>query len=59
VTRADAREFLDLAAAIPIHTDIDRFPLEAANEALARVADGTVSGAAVLVTDDGPLGQLP
>lgn len=47
-TRRDAREFLDLAAAIPIRTAIDVYPLEAANTALRRLAAGQVSGAAVL-----------
>lgn len=47
-TRADAREFLALAAAIPIHTEAEFFPLEDANEALRRLSAGEVSGAAVL-----------
>ncbi len=47
-TRRDAREFLSLAAAIPIRTAIDVYPLEAANTALQRLAAGQVSGAAVL-----------
>jgi propanol-preferring alcohol dehydrogenase len=48
-TRADAQEFLDLAATIPIRTESDVFPFEAANEALARLEAGQVKGAAVLV----------
>ena len=47
-TRRDAREFLALAAAIPIRTETAVYPLEAANEALADLAAGRVSGAAVL-----------
>jgi len=47
-TRDDAREFLTLAAAIPVRTTTEIHPLEDANRALQRVADGTVSGAAVL-----------
>ena len=47
-TREDAREFLALAAAIPIRTETAVYPLEAANEALADLAAGRVSGAAVL-----------
>ena len=39
-TRADAREFLELAAAIPIQTETDLFDLEDANEALRRLAAG-------------------
>lgn len=48
-TRRDAREFLDLAAAIPIRTASEVHPLHDANLALQRLKDGHVSGAAVLV----------
>lgn len=47
-TRRDAREFLDLAASIPIRATTELFPLEEANEALLRVKRGQVHGAAVL-----------
>ncbi|MBX3185854.1 MAG: zinc-dependent alcohol dehydrogenase family protein [Labilithrix sp.] len=47
-TRDDARELLDLAARIPIRTTFDVFPLADANEALARLKDGRINGAAVL-----------
>ncbi len=47
-TRADATELLDLAAAIPIVTDIETFPLSAANDALLRLKDGRLRGTAVL-----------
>lgn len=47
-TRSDAAEFLRLAAEIPIRTVVEASPLEAANEALRGVADGTASGTAVL-----------
>lgn len=47
-TRADAREFLELAAVIPIRTVVDEFRLDQANLALQRLAAGEVSGAAVL-----------
>jgi propanol-preferring alcohol dehydrogenase len=49
-TRSDAREFLELAAAIPIRTETDLFDLDDANEALRRLATGEISGAAVLQT---------
>ena len=49
-TRADAQEFLDLAATIPVRTIVDPFPLEAANVALSRLHGGSISGAAVLTT---------
>ena len=47
-TRADAQEFLDLAAAIPIQTVVDAYRMEDANLALARLKSGDVDGAAVL-----------
>ena len=48
-TRQDARELLDLAAAIPIRTVYEAHPLADANLALARLRRGEISGAAVLV----------
>ncbi|MGZ8785984.1 MAG: zinc-binding alcohol dehydrogenase family protein, partial [Acidimicrobiia bacterium] len=47
-TRTDARQFLALAADLPIRTVVDRYPLADANQALADVKSGTVAGAAVL-----------
>lgn len=47
-TRRDAQEFLELAAAIPIATVVDPYPLADANIALDRLRLGEVSGAAVL-----------
>jgi alcohol dehydrogenase, propanol-preferring len=49
VTRRDAREFIELAASIPIHADTELHPLADGNLALQRVAEGSVHGAAVLV----------
>ena len=51
LTRADGDEFLALAPRVPVHTEIERFPLTAANEALDRLRRGALSGAAVLVMD--------
>lgn len=51
LTRADGREFLDIAGRIPVRTTTTAFPLTAANEALARVRAGDLEGAAVLVPD--------
>lgn len=48
VTRQDAREFLPLAAEIPIRPQIQEFSLEQANEALRLVKQGKTQGAAVL-----------
>jgi propanol-preferring alcohol dehydrogenase len=47
-TREDAREFLALAAEIPIHAEIEAFALADANEALARMKSGALRGTAVL-----------
>jgi len=47
-TRDDAREFLDLAARIPIRPERDVLPLAQASEALDRLARGEVQGALVL-----------
>jgi propanol-preferring alcohol dehydrogenase len=49
-TRADAREFLDLAVKIPIRTSFDVYSLAEANLALADLRSGRVGGAAVLET---------
>ena len=47
-TRRDAREFLALAAEIPIRTETAVYALDDANQALADLAAGRVAGAAVL-----------
>jgi propanol-preferring alcohol dehydrogenase len=47
-TRTDVREFLELAAKIPVRTTYDLYPLVDANIALERLAGGQVRGAAVL-----------
>lgn len=49
LTRDDAREFLSLAPSIPIRTTVVAMPLSQANEALARLRSGELTGAAVLV----------
>lgn len=49
-TRRDAREYLELAATIPIRTQIELHPLAEANEALQRLKAGEIDGAAVLET---------
>ena len=48
LTRADGDEFLALAAQVPVRTTVEVFPLTQANEALAALRAGRVSGAAVL-----------
>ena len=49
LTRADATEFLDVAARVPVRTQASVFPLAEANEALAALRGGEIQGAAVLV----------
>ncbi|WP_400770307.1 zinc-dependent alcohol dehydrogenase family protein [Methylosinus sporium] len=49
LTREDAREFLALAPQVGIDTHVVRYPLTAANEALADLRDGRLQGAAVLI----------
>jgi propanol-preferring alcohol dehydrogenase len=49
LTRADGEEFLALAPAIPVRTEIEVFRLEDANDALDRLRRGALRGAAVLV----------
>jgi propanol-preferring alcohol dehydrogenase len=47
-TRRDAEELLRLAAEIPIHTDVELYPLDQANAVLQRLKRAEVQGAAVL-----------
>ena len=49
LTRRDGEEFLALAPKIPVRTTTEALPLEKANEALARLREGRITGAAVLV----------
>ena len=49
VTRADAREYIALAADIPVTTAVEEHALPDANRALQRIATGEVDGAAVIV----------
>ncbi|MFO1315040.1 MAG: zinc-dependent alcohol dehydrogenase family protein [Burkholderiales bacterium] len=48
LTRADGEAFIDLAARIPIRTETTPYPLARANDALAALRNGTLTGAAVL-----------
>ncbi len=49
MTRADARDFLRLAAEIKLRPRATRFSLDQANEALAAVKSDSIDGAAVIV----------
>ncbi|HEX6373032.1 MAG TPA: zinc-dependent alcohol dehydrogenase family protein [Longimicrobium sp.] len=53
LTRADGTEFLALAPAVPVRTEVETFPLADANLALDRLRSGQLRGAAVLLPDDG------
>jgi alcohol dehydrogenase, propanol-preferring len=52
LTRADARELLDLAPRVPVRTRVRSYPLERANDALADLRAGRLEGAAVLVAGE-------
>ncbi len=47
-TRQDGHDFLKVAAEIPIHTEIEVFPLAEANRALNALKNDAIRGAAVL-----------
>ncbi len=49
LTRRDGEEFMALAPRVPVRTEVETFALEEANSALARVREGRVRGAVVLV----------
>lgn len=49
LTRRDAEEFLALAPKVPVRTSVETFALDRANEALDRLRDGRITGAAVLI----------
>jgi alcohol dehydrogenase, propanol-preferring len=49
LTRRDGEEFLALAPRVPVRTEVETFALDRANEALARLREGRITGAAVVV----------
>ena len=49
LTRRDAVDFLALAPTVPVRCAVETFPLADADAALARLRDGRLNGAAVLV----------
>jgi len=48
LTREDGEEFLRLAPRVPVRTEVEVFPLTAANEAIDSIRTGRMHGAAVL-----------
>jgi propanol-preferring alcohol dehydrogenase len=51
LTRRDGEAFLHIAPRVPVRTEVETFPLEQANEALARLRQGAINGAAVLLVN--------
>ena len=51
-TRQDGRDFLRIAAEIPIHTLVQLFPLREANRALNQLKNDAINGEAVLIPPD-------
>ncbi len=49
MTRADARDFLQIAAEIGLRPKVTVFPLDQANEALSAVKSDVIDGAAVII----------
>jgi propanol-preferring alcohol dehydrogenase len=49
LTRRDGEEFLALAPQVPVRTEVTLFPLSQANDALHRLRQGQLQGAAVLL----------
>jgi propanol-preferring alcohol dehydrogenase len=49
LTRRDGTEFLALAPKVPVRTSVETFALAQANEALTRLREGRITGAAVLL----------
>ena len=57
LTRQDGEEFLVLAPLVPVRTEVQSYPLAAANEALTALRAGAVRGAAVLLTSEAEPGR--
>lgn len=51
LTRQDGEELLRVAPQVPVKTHVETYPLTKANEALADLREGRITGAAVLVVD--------
>jgi propanol-preferring alcohol dehydrogenase len=50
-TRGDAQQLMQLAGQIPLRTEVQTFPLEDANRALAALKRSEIHGAGVLIVD--------
>jgi propanol-preferring alcohol dehydrogenase len=51
LTRDDGARFMELAGEIALEPSVEVLPLTAANDALARLREGRLEGAAVLVPE--------
>jgi propanol-preferring alcohol dehydrogenase len=51
LTRKDGEDLLRIAPQVPVKTEVELFPLAGANEALNRLREGKIQGAAVLITN--------
>jgi propanol-preferring alcohol dehydrogenase len=52
LTRRDGEELFSIAPRVPVKTEVEELPLSAANQALDRLREGKLQGAAVLITND-------
>jgi propanol-preferring alcohol dehydrogenase len=50
LTRDDGERFMAVAPSVPVRVEVEQHPLASANDALERLRDGRVHGAAVLVS---------
>jgi propanol-preferring alcohol dehydrogenase len=51
LTRRDAEEFMRVAGEVPLRVEVEQLPLIQANQALARLREGRVRGAVVLIPE--------
>jgi propanol-preferring alcohol dehydrogenase len=58
LARRDGEEFLALAPLVPVKTQVQTFPLTGANEALDRLRNGKLRGAAVLLPGSSRLDEF-
>jgi propanol-preferring alcohol dehydrogenase len=59
LTREDGEEFMALAPQVPVRTEVEVFPLAAANEALDAIRSGRLRGAAVIGKAGDHVGRQP
>jgi propanol-preferring alcohol dehydrogenase len=52
MTRQDGKEFFEILKTIPVHTQTETFDLRQANEAIIKLRNGNIQGAAVLLMDN-------